>query len=116
MRELRGKSRSEVEAHFDNPKESAIFKGFPRLLADKDLLTFICDYCRLIIIGNAKTHEIEALMDEEIETLTYDRFKPVHALRHSRRRPAGARHRRRGARHHPRHGLARSIARIARRP
>jgi chemotaxis protein MotA len=80
MRELRGKSRAEVEAHFDNPKESPIFMGFPRLLGDKDLLTFICDYGRLIIIGNAKTHEIEALMDEELETLAYDRFKPVHAI------------------------------------
>src|ERR1700722_8943285 len=80
MRELRGKSRSEVEGHFDNPKESEIFKAFPHLLANNDLVAFICDYCRLIIIGNAKTHEIEALMDEEIQTLTYDRFKPVHAL------------------------------------
>jgi chemotaxis protein MotA len=80
MRELRGKSRNEVEGHFDNPKESEIFKAFPKLLANNDLTTFICDYCRLIIIGNARTHEIEALMDEEIETLTYDRLKPVHAL------------------------------------
>ena len=79
MRELRAKSRGEVEGHFDNPKESEIFKGFPKLLANVDLLTFICDYGRLIIIGNAKTHEIEALMDEELETLAYDRFKPVHA-------------------------------------
>ena len=80
MRELRGKSRAEVEAHFDSPRESPVFKGFPRLLADNELLTFICDYGRLIIIGNAKSHEIEALMDEEIETLAYDRYKPVHAL------------------------------------
>jgi chemotaxis protein MotA len=80
MRELRAKSRSEVESHFDNPKESEIFKGFPKLLSNADLVTFICDYCRLIIIGNAKTHEIEALMDEEIETLEHEKMKPVHAL------------------------------------
>ena len=80
MRELRGKSRAEVEPHFDNPASSPVFMGFPHLLANKDLLTFICDYGRLIIIGNAKTHEIEALMDEELETLAYDRNKPVHAL------------------------------------
>ena len=80
MRELRSKSRGEVEGHFDNPNESEVFKGYPRLLANKDLLTFICDYGRLIIIGNAKTHEIEALMDEELETLAHDRYKPVHAL------------------------------------
>ena len=40
MRELRSKSRSEVEGHFDNPKESEIFKGFPKLLANADLVTF----------------------------------------------------------------------------
>ena len=54
--------------------------AFRSLLANKDLVTFICDYGRLIIIGNAKTHEIEALMDEELETLAHDRYKPVHAL------------------------------------
>jgi len=80
MRELRAKSRSEVEGHFDNPDQSEIFKAFPKLLADKDLVTFICDYGRLIIIGNARTHEIEALMDEEIETLAHDRYKPSHAF------------------------------------
>ncbi len=80
MRELRGKARSEVEQHVDNPGESAIFKNFPKVLADADLTSFICDYCRLIIIGNARTHEIEALMDEEIETVTHDKLKPYHAL------------------------------------
>ena len=80
MRELRSKSRSEVEGHFDNPKESEIFKGFPKLLANADLVVFICDYFRLIIIGNAKTHEIEALMDEELETLAHEKYKPVHAF------------------------------------
>ena len=80
MRELRGKGRNELEQHVDNPNESTIFKSFPRVLADKDLTHFICDYCRLIIIGNARTHEIEALMDEEIQTVTRDRLKSYHAL------------------------------------
>ena len=80
MRELRGKARNEVEEHVDNPSESAIFLGFPAVLKDKELTSFICDYCRLIIIGNARTHEIEALMDEEIQTITRDRLKPYHAL------------------------------------
>ncbi len=80
MRELRSKSRSEVERHFDNPKESEIFKGFPKLLANADLVTFICDYGRIIIIGNARSHEVEALMDEEIETLHHEKEKPSHAF------------------------------------
>jgi chemotaxis protein MotA len=80
MRELRGKSRSEVEGHFDKPTESPIFQKFTTVSANEELTQFICDYCRLIIIGNARTHEIEALMDEEIETLRHDRLKSCHAL------------------------------------
>jgi chemotaxis protein MotA len=80
MRELRGKSRNEAEAHVDNPEESEIFKSFPKVLANKELLHFICDYCRLIIIGNARTHEIESLMDEEIHTITKDKLKSYSAL------------------------------------
>ncbi|MGN6145591.1 MAG: flagellar motor stator protein MotA [Mesorhizobium sp.] len=80
MRELKSKSRSEVEAHIDNPDESAIFQAFPTVMANRDLMYFICDYCRIIIIGNARPHEIEALMDEEIHTIKHDKMKSYHAL------------------------------------
>ncbi|AHB47759.1 flagellar motor protein MotA [Hyphomicrobium nitrativorans NL23] len=80
MRELRSKPRNEVEKHIDTPEESAIFQKFSSVLKNRDLTTFICDYCRLIIIGNARTHEVEALMDEEIQTLRSDRLKAYHAL------------------------------------
>ncbi len=80
MRDLRTKSRSEIEAHIDNPEESAIFQQSPTVLKNKDLTSFICDYVRLIIIGNARSHEIEALMDEEIETISHDKMKSYHAL------------------------------------
>ena len=80
MRDLRTKSRNEIEAHIDNPAESSIFQTAPNVLKNKDLTAFICDYVRLIIIGNARSHEIEALMDEEIETITHDSMKSYHAL------------------------------------
>lgn len=80
MRDLRTKSRNEIEAHIDNPEESTIFQSAPTVLANKDLTTFICDYVRLIIIGNARSHEIEALMDEEMETMLHDKMKPYHAI------------------------------------
>ena len=80
MRELRSKPRNEVEKHIDKPEESAIFQKFASVLENENLTIFICDYCRLIIIGNARTHEVEALMDEEIQTLRYDRLKAYHAV------------------------------------
>jgi len=80
MRELRTKTRTEVEAHIDNPDDSVIFQAFPTVLKNYDLTHFICDYCRIIIIGNARSHEVEALMDEEIQTIRADKLKPYHAL------------------------------------
>ncbi len=80
MRDLRTKSRNEIEAHIDNPEESSIFQSAPSVLKNKELTSFICDYVRLIIIGNARSHEIEALMDEEIETILHDKLKPYHAI------------------------------------
>ncbi|HVK92894.1 MAG TPA: flagellar motor stator protein MotA [Mycoplana sp.] len=80
MRDLRTKSRNEIESHIDNPEESTIFQAAPTVLQNKELTTFICDYVRLIIIGNARSHEIEALMDEEIQTITNDKMKPYSAL------------------------------------
>jgi len=80
MRELKTKSRSEVEAHIDNPEESAIFQAYPKVLKNKGLTHFICDYCRIIIIGNARSHEVEALMEEEIHTIRADALKPYDAV------------------------------------
>ena len=80
MRELRTKSRNEVEAHIDNPEESSIFQAFPTVLKNHALTQFICDYCRIIIIGNARPFEIEGLMDEEIHTIRADSLKPYHAM------------------------------------
>lgn len=80
LRELKTKPRNEVEAHIDNSEESSIFQQYPLILANKDLTNFICDYCRLIIVGNARPHEVEALMEEEISTIRHDKLKSSHGL------------------------------------
>jgi len=80
LRELKTKPRNEVEAHIDNSEESSIFQEYPLILANKDLTNFICDYCRLIIVGNARPHEVEALMEEEIATIRHDKLKSSHGL------------------------------------
>jgi chemotaxis protein MotA len=80
LREMRSKTKSEMEAHFDQPNESDIFKAYPTVLQNTDLVTFICDYCRLMLIGNARPHEIESLMEEEIQTMMRDKLKVYHAV------------------------------------
>jgi chemotaxis protein MotA len=80
MRDLRTRPRNEVEAHIDNPQSSELFKHFPTILKDKELTQFICDYVRLIIIGNARSHEIEGLMEQEISTIRKHKLKPPAAM------------------------------------
>lgn len=80
MRELRSKGRNEVETHIEDPGASEIFNRFPRIIRNEELVTFICDYFRLSIVGNARPHEIEALMDEELHTIGRDYMKPYDAL------------------------------------
>lgn len=57
-----------LERDIENPKESVKFSPATRVFYDAMMLDFIVDYLRLIISGNMNTFEIEALMDEEIET------------------------------------------------
>ena len=80
MRDLKSKPRNDVEAHVDSPEESPIFQQSPLLMKDKQLRNFICDYVRLILIGNARGFEIESLMDQEIATIRKEKMKPALAL------------------------------------
>lgn len=80
MRDIRAKGRNEVEPHIDDPHNSEIFQRFPLVMKRPELLQFICDYMRLLVIGNARSHEIESLMDEEIETVRRERLKPYNAM------------------------------------
>ncbi|MEH3145649.1 MAG: flagellar motor stator protein MotA [Methylobacterium frigidaeris] len=80
MRELKTKPRNEVEPHLDDPASSEIFKAYPDVTKNPDLVMFICDYARLILIGNARSHEIEALMEEEISSFRKYALKPYAAI------------------------------------
>lgn len=80
MRELRSKGRSDVEKHIEDPDNSEIFQKVPYVAKDAEMRAFICDYFRLIIVGNARPHEVEQLMDEEIQTIAHERLMPYLAL------------------------------------
>ena len=57
-----------LEQHVENPEESELFSQFPQFFADKHALGFLCDYLRMMVLGSENPHEMEPLMDEEIET------------------------------------------------
>ena len=69
-----------VEADIEDPKQSAIFTAYPAVLRDNTLVEFICDYMRIIISGNMSAFEIEALMDQEIDSFHDEKSIPANAL------------------------------------
>jgi chemotaxis protein MotA len=57
-----------IEQDVENPEQSPIFKKYPTVGSDHHVVEFITDYLRMMVSGNLNAHEIEALMDSEIET------------------------------------------------
>ncbi|MCG8690305.1 MAG: flagellar motor stator protein MotA [Minwuiales bacterium] len=57
-----------LESHIENPEESTLFQNFPNFMANHHAMDFLCDYLRLMTMGTENPHELEALMDEDIDT------------------------------------------------
>jgi len=56
-----------LEAHVEKPDESTLFANFPLFHADHHAVEFFCDYLRLLTLGASNPHEIESVMDAELE-------------------------------------------------
>lgn len=69
-----------LEQHVENPEESTLFQQFPKFAGDHHAVVFTCDYIRLMTLGSDKAHEMEALMDEEIETNHKDELEIAEAI------------------------------------
>ena len=57
-----------LEQHIENPQESSLFKEFPGFLKQHHAVDFLCDYLRLMTMGSENPHQMEDLMNEELET------------------------------------------------
>jgi chemotaxis protein MotA len=68
FRLAKSKGNLGLEQHIENPQDSALFQQFPKFYGDHHTVEFTCDYLRLMILGADNPHEVEALMDLELET------------------------------------------------
>jgi chemotaxis protein MotA len=56
-----------LESHVERPDDSSIFSRFPGFNADHHTREFLCDYLRLLTLGTNNAHEVESIIDAEIE-------------------------------------------------
>ncbi len=69
-----------IEKDVENPEESAIFQKYETVGNDHHVIEFTTDYLRMMVSGNLNAHEIESLMDSEIETHHQESHGPVAAI------------------------------------
>lgn len=71
MYDILNKTRREglmaIEGDIEEPYNSPIFSNYLDLLKDKEIIEFICDYLRIMVVGNMAPHELESLMDQELD-------------------------------------------------
>lgn len=56
-----------LESHVEKPNESTLFANFPTFQKDHHAVEFLCDYLRLLTLGANNPHEVEAVMEKELD-------------------------------------------------
>lgn len=69
-----------IEKDVEEPEQSEIFKKYATVGSDHHVVEFITDYLRMMVSGNLNAHEIESLMDSEIETHHHEEHAAVAAI------------------------------------
>jgi chemotaxis protein MotA len=69
-----------LEAHIEDPQSSAVFTAYPRLVKEHHLIEFITDCLRLMVGGNMNPHELEQLLEVELETHQTEAEAPAAAV------------------------------------
>ncbi|MFZ4287625.1 flagellar motor stator protein MotA [Variovorax sp. HJSM1_2] len=80
LQKARKEGLMSIEKDVEEPHDSEIFKKYPVVGSDHHVVEFMTDYLRMMVSGNLNSHEIEALMDSEIETHHQETHAPIAAL------------------------------------
>ncbi|HEX7853602.1 MAG TPA: flagellar motor stator protein MotA [Sphingobium sp.] len=82
MKMLRVEGPVALEPHIEDPKSSAIFAEYPKLMKDTALIHLICDTLRLVVVssGTLDPHAVEDVMDNALKTHHHESIRPADNL------------------------------------
>jgi chemotaxis protein MotA len=69
-----------IEGSLEAPDGGALFSNYPKIVADHYLMDFIRDCLRLMVGGSLDPHELESLLEQELETHHHDAHQPASAV------------------------------------
>jgi chemotaxis protein MotA len=80
LQKARKEGLMSIERDVEEPQSSPLFQKYRAVTSDHHVVEFITDYLRMMVSGNLNAHEIESLMDSEIETHHHEASGPAVAL------------------------------------
>ena len=77
---VRTKGMIALEQHIENPEQSAIFQQYPKILHDHFAVEFICDTLRMITMSFEDPHQVEDMMEKQLEKHHHEETAPQQAV------------------------------------
>lgn len=71
---------AKLEEDVENPDKSAVFSKYPKLIKDHHVLYFVCDTLRTAVAGVVAPHDLDTLVEADIEIHHTASSAPVRAL------------------------------------
>jgi len=69
-----------IEAEVDDPAKSPVLSKYPKFLGDAGFLDFLCDTIRTYSAGSMTHHQLDHLMEIDLESVTQEDEAPITAL------------------------------------
>ncbi len=69
-----------LEAHIEDPDSSAIFGKYPRISADAEAVSLICDTLRSASMNYDDPHQVEEILENRLEAGVHRKLHSSHAL------------------------------------
>ena len=70
----------DLEAHVETPSESSVFARYPRIQADHGAVDLICDTLRASSMNYDDPHQVEEVLEKQLETRKHHALHSAHAL------------------------------------
>lgn len=69
-----------IENDVENPEKSTVFSRYPAFVKDKHARDFVCDTLRMAITGGVSAHDVDQMMELDMEVHHESSNQPINAL------------------------------------
>lgn len=56
-----------IESHVEDPEKSPLFGKYPKVQAHHHAVQYLCDSLRLVLLGGVSPHDLDAMLESDIE-------------------------------------------------